>query len=130
MQPALFSSRLGRRCCGLLFFAIVLVAALGGGYLLLVITCGIDDGYALWGAAVMIIDYMEAHDGAWPSGWEDLQSQFAKTNGNVTGWREVAWQNWTTTLLIFARRMARPAKRYRPIRDSFGVRPVLGIRKS
>jgi len=46
---------------------------------------GIDDGYAQWGAADMLIDYMEAHDGAWPRGWDDLRPQFEDNKGRV-GW--------------------------------------------
>lgn len=33
---------------------------------------GIDDAYAQWGAADRLIEFMEANDGRWPTGWEEL----------------------------------------------------------
>ena len=47
---------------------------------------GVDDGYALWGTAEVVIGYMKSHDGNWPRGWDNLQKQFAVNNGRVPGW--------------------------------------------
>lgn len=46
----------------------------------------IDDGYALWGAAEMVEDYMEDHAGGWPRGWDDLKPNFDAGGGRVGGW--------------------------------------------
>lgn len=46
---------------------------------------GIDDAYAQWGAADMVIDYMETHDGQWPPNWEALRKSFETTGGRVGG---------------------------------------------
>ena len=46
----------------------------------------INDGYALWGAADMVIDYMDEHEGRWPRNWEDLEPYFRRSNGRVGGW--------------------------------------------
>lgn len=63
----------------LAFFMLVAWFVLGFSY-------GIDDGYALWGAADMVIDYMESHDGRWPRGWDDLEPRFNAGDGRVGGW--------------------------------------------
>jgi hypothetical protein len=47
---------------------------------------GIDDAYAQWGAADMVIDYMRGNDGKWPPNWEALRPHFEKNNGRVSGW--------------------------------------------
>lgn len=57
-----------------------------GFWLVLGVTHGIDDAYAEWGAADMLIDYMESHDGRWPSNWEALRTNFEETSGRVGGW--------------------------------------------
>lgn len=45
----------------------------------------IDDAYAEWGAAEMLIDYMHDHDGEWPANWEYLEPYFGNSNGRVNG---------------------------------------------
>lgn len=47
---------------------------------------GIDDAYAQWGMADRLIEFMEANDGRWPAGWEDLRSGYASRGGRVSGW--------------------------------------------
>lgn len=47
---------------------------------------GIDDAYAQWGAADMVINYLRAHDGKWPTDWDSLSPYFDKNNGRVGGW--------------------------------------------
>ena len=37
------------------------------------------------GAADMVIDYMEAHDGQWPPNWESLRKNFESDGGRVGG---------------------------------------------
>ena len=41
----------------------------------------IDDAYAQWGAADMVIDYMRDHGGAWPPNWDALEPYFPATTG-------------------------------------------------
>lgn len=48
--------------------------------------CRLDDAYAQWGAADMVIDFMEDHDGTWPKDWSDLQPYFEASGGRVSGW--------------------------------------------
>jgi hypothetical protein len=49
----------------LIFSAIALPLSLAL-FLFINLTWGIDDAYAKWGAADMVIDYMRAHEGRWP----------------------------------------------------------------
>jgi len=37
-----------------------------------VVKVGIPEAYAAWTTADLIIDHMQAHDGAWPAGWPHL----------------------------------------------------------
>lgn len=46
----------------------------------------VDDGYALWGAAEMVMAYMDEHEGRWPRNWDDLEPHFRRNNGRVGGW--------------------------------------------
>lgn len=54
---------------------------------------GIDDAYAQWGAADMVIDYMREHDGRWPPDWEALSPYFDKSNGRTGGWTFAQFQS-------------------------------------
>ena len=65
--------------------ALVVLAAVGVCFML-PLGSGIDDGYALWGAGEMVIDYLKKHDGKWPRSWDDLRPQFSVNNGRVGGW--------------------------------------------
>ena len=61
---------------------------------------GIDNAYAQWGAADMVIGYMEKHEGRWPRSWEDLRPQFEAGGGRVGGWsfekyRSRVWIDWS-----------------------------------
>ena len=47
---------------------------------------GMDDAYAQWGAADMVIDYMETHDGQWPPNWKAIEPAFNAGGGRVGGW--------------------------------------------
>ena len=46
----------------------------------------LDDAYAQWGAADMLIDYMGDHDGDWPKQWADLRPHYDAGGGRVAGW--------------------------------------------
>ena len=70
-----------RTVLGVLVALLVLAVLCVGIVLWMCVTYGIDDGYAQWGAAEMVIDYLETHDGAWPRSWDDLQSQFDASQG-------------------------------------------------
>ena len=52
----------------------------------------IDDGYVLWGAGEMVVDYMEDHGGRWPKGWDDLKPYFDAGGGRVGGWSFAEYQ--------------------------------------
>lgn len=43
------------------------------------------DGYAKWDAATLLIEYMETHDGRWPTGWHDLRDVHARLRGAWDG---------------------------------------------
>ena len=75
------------------FFCLFLVAAV---YFFLTISAGINDAYALWGAADMVIDYMETHDGHWPRSWDDLRPQFEAGGSGVGGWSFEKYQDRIT----------------------------------
>jgi hypothetical protein len=49
------------------------------------INWGIDDAYAKWGAADLVIDYMRLHEGNWPRDWDSLRSLYEEKGGRV-GW--------------------------------------------
>lgn len=40
----------------------------------------IPDAYAVWNVAGLVNDYMDAHDGAWPRGWDDLRRTYEASN--------------------------------------------------
>jgi hypothetical protein len=73
-------------CVRAIIATIVLAVAGVVIYIVLGFSYGIDDGYALWGASDMVIDYMRTHNGNWPRSWEDLRPQFNANNGRVGGW--------------------------------------------
>ena len=53
----------------------------------------VDDGYALWGAADMVVKYLEEHEGRWPRGWDDLKPYFDAGGGRVGGWSFEEYQD-------------------------------------
>ena len=55
-------------------------------YFVVSIPFAVDDAYAQWGAADMVIEYMEKHDGKWPRNWEDLRPIYDRTGGRIGGW--------------------------------------------
>ncbi len=73
-----------------LLVATSLVGLLAGLYVAWVVfhlfAFGIDNAYAQWGAADMVIGYMEKHDGQWPRSWEELRPAFDAGGGRVGGW--------------------------------------------
>lgn len=86
MPESISQARRRRRTVlGVLFTLLVLAVLCIGTAIWMSFTYGIDDGYAQWGAAEMVIDYLETHDGAWPRSWDDLQPQFDADKGRV-GW--------------------------------------------
>jgi hypothetical protein len=54
---------------------------------------GIDNAYAQWGAAEMVISFMKENDGRWPKGWEDLRPAFDAGKSRVGGWTFEKFQN-------------------------------------
>ena len=54
---------------------------------------GIEDAYAQWGAADMVVGYMRDHDGKWPPDWDSLKPYFDLNNGRVGGWSYERFQS-------------------------------------
>lgn len=54
------------------------------GYILLVVMSihRLDDAYAQWGAAEMVIDYMADHDGEWPK--RNIDAAFQPKHTTIT----------------------------------------------
>ena len=86
-----------------LAIAIGVVALLAGLFVSWVVfhffAFGIDNAYAQWGAADMVIRYMEKHDGHWPRSWEDLRPEFEAGGGRVGDWSferycSRVWVDW------------------------------------
>jgi len=75
------------------FIAAVFLLAVGLGVICVRIYEHIDDAYAQWGAAEMVIDYMRDHDEKWPPGWDELSPYFARNNGMVVGWPYTKFQS-------------------------------------
>ena len=75
-----------KRFLGVLIAVAIFAGLAVGVYFVIPLDDDIDDGYALWGAAEMVIDYMKTHDGNWPRSWDDLRPQFNVNNGCVGGW--------------------------------------------
>jgi len=65
----------------------VIVAGVLGASLLVVfavyrsVTGTFADAYAVWSVARIVNDYMDAHEGSWPKGWEDLRSTYEASHG-------------------------------------------------
>jgi hypothetical protein len=41
----------------------------------------VPNAYAVWDTAVLVNAYMDAHEGAWPRGWDDLRRTNEASNG-------------------------------------------------
>lgn len=85
MQAVSHKKRVLCLLAGILVAVLVLAMASFGLYLMISLDSGIDDGYALWGAGEMVIEYLKVH-GRMPRNWDDLQPQFSAKNGRVGGW--------------------------------------------
>jgi hypothetical protein len=64
---------------------LIIIAVIGGvsffGYRIhQVLTVTVPDAYAVWNTASLINDYMDAHNGAWPTRWEDLRQTYESSN--------------------------------------------------
>jgi len=65
--------------------AVISIVVIGGvgyfGYgLYHLLTVTVPDAYAVWNTASLVNDFMDAHDGAWPTGWNDLRQTYEITN--------------------------------------------------
>jgi hypothetical protein len=47
-------------------------------YDILYTLAGLQDAYAKWDAATLVIEFMDTHDGRWPRGWEDLRGTYSE----------------------------------------------------
>ena len=65
---------------------ISIAAAILGSIAVVNIYRHVDDAYAQWGAAEMVIAYMRDHHGEWPTDWNSLRQYFEDVNGRVPGW--------------------------------------------
>jgi len=69
-------------CAGIVLAILVPIALIYAG---LKIYEGIDDAYAQWGAADMVVSYMRDHNGTWPPDWHSLKPYFDRSHGRVAG---------------------------------------------
>lgn len=76
------------RCIAVVFVLSILITVFAVG----VTVEGIDDAYAQWGAADLVIIYMDDHDGAWPKSWDALEPYFDKYGCHVSGWSYETFQ--------------------------------------
>jgi len=53
----------------------------------------LDDAYAQWGAADMVIGYLRDHQGDWPRDWAALEPYFARSSERVPGWSYAKFQD-------------------------------------
>lgn len=57
--------------------ALVVLLLAGAGFVVYTVChylyVTVPNAYAVWNTASLINDYMDAHDGAWPRGWDDLR---------------------------------------------------------
>lgn len=74
------------------FYVLLGIAGVAAIWLGVELCYGIDNAYAQWGAAGMVIRYMEAHDGNWPPNWEVLREDFEGGGGRVGGWSFAEFQ--------------------------------------
>jgi len=69
---------------------LLIAAGIGVRYIvtLLIAASRLPEAYAAWTTADLVIDHMEAHDGAWPEGWEDLfqAANIRKADGVILHW--------------------------------------------
>lgn len=89
---AAMNQRGRRRIIVISIVSVVLVLiGIGAWYIVtfLITLKQIPQAYAAWTAADLVIDHMEAHDGAWPEGWEDLfhAADIRKANGMMLQWK-------------------------------------------
>ncbi|BAM02966.1 hypothetical protein [Phycisphaera mikurensis] len=97
------ADRWRRRLAGLPAVLLGIVVLLGGlllGFALLFAvnaTSGRNDGHAHFGAAGMLMAYMDDHGGAWPRGWDDLEPYFrdgrGRSRSRVQGWSYEKFQS-------------------------------------
>jgi hypothetical protein len=56
-------------------FLLILTAIVYVGFGIWRTACrGVSEAYAAWDCALLLVEYMETHDGTWPGSWEDLLS--------------------------------------------------------
>ena len=59
----------------LIAVAVVVVAVVGYiGFDMVRTVTQIPEAYAAWDSASLLVEYMETHDGAWPTSWDELFS--------------------------------------------------------
>jgi hypothetical protein len=95
----------------------------------------VDDAYAVWGAADMVVNYMEDHDGRWPKGWGDIKPYFDAGGGRVGGWsfeeyqRRVAIRWDVDPAVLEAASKASPGPTFQVISARQGAADAMGGRE-
>ena len=51
----------------------------------------VDDSYAQWDAAIVILNHMRKNNNSWPQNWDDLEQSYKKTKGLrlYKGWKNM-----------------------------------------
>ena len=72
-----------RRTFIVLIIALLVVAALATAITRFVMRTrrSIENAYAVWNVAGMVIDHMESHDSQWPHNWDDLEAAWRREKG-------------------------------------------------
>jgi hypothetical protein len=84
----------------------------------------IPDAYAVQAAAVLVIEYMDTHDGTWPSGWEDLREASrarGKTMDKLPELVEIDWHAHPADLVKVGVSDRRPPFKVIWLRDGSNV---------
>ena len=77
-----------RREC-VIALAVVLLVALGTAYLVYQQLEVVEDAYAAWWTADVIVAHLESHDGQWPRDWDELRKAYDAMKGNKRSFDDI-----------------------------------------
>ena len=82
---------------------------------------GVENAYAVWNVADLVIDHMEAHNGQWPRNWGDLAAAKQQRAGrdvseDMAHYRELVAVDFTVDPATLARTPFRPGSKEPPFR--------------
>ena len=76
---------------------ITLVLTVGGYFVFsfLYMLAHVQEAYAAWDCATLVIEYIATHDGRWPQSWEDLSTAIATAEKHDRHLYELTGNNYT-----------------------------------